>query len=74
MDINDNPPLFLQDNYTFELKLPADLEQSFGTVQATDIDVDENAQLSYKIKNDPGNQFRIDSKQGTLYANVINTV
>ncbi|KAH8870920.1 Protocadherin Fat 4 [Schistosoma japonicum] len=81
-DINDNRPIFTQDKYELTL-LPSmynpSEEKSFPValplqLKAYDLDIEENAQLVYKVLDSPSqlsrsNSFSIDSSNGLLLLN-----
>ncbi|XP_030595797.1 protocadherin alpha-8-like isoform X14 [Archocentrus centrarchus] len=70
LDINDNPPVFSQTLYKARVYENVNIGTSIITLNATDLDADQNGQISYSfIKIDKGKQthlFSIDGKTGTV--------
>ena len=71
-DVNNNPPLFLEDAYTF-LLLENIAPSGIGRVEATDADNGVNAIVLYSIQSvSPGNSslFRINSSTGEIFSTI----
>uniref|UniRef100_UPI001445C6EA protocadherin alpha-9-like n=1 Tax=Epinephelus lanceolatus TaxID=310571 RepID=UPI001445C6EA len=70
LDINDNPPVFSQALYKASVYENTKIGTSIITLNATDLDVGPNGQISYSIiEIDRGKQtdlFAIDEKIGTV--------
>ena len=66
LDVNDNSPIFENDLY--EVNLPENITsgQTVVLLKATDLDDEENGKVSYRLINDFGGKFRVDSKSGRL--------
>ncbi|NXH88332.1 FAT4 protein, partial [Edolisoma coerulescens] len=65
-DINDNPPVFspwIQTNLSAPENAP-DLD--LGTFSATDLDIGDNALISYSLQDDFAGTFHINSSTGKL--------
>ncbi|XP_075902414.1 protocadherin alpha-3-like [Nelusetta ayraudi] len=60
-DVNDNSPEFLQSPYTFYITEGNDPGASVFSVKAFDNDENENAQISYHILRDAGQQNKLAS-------------
>ena len=67
-DINDNPPLFDQSDYSVSIKETFPLHTSIMTVHATDIDTPANADITYSVINDDYAQFAVGAKSGVVTA------
>ena len=75
-DVNNNPPVFSEESYTFFLQENAAPDSRIGMVMATDQDSGENAELVYSIGEvvpDGGNEdlFYIDLRTGELFSLVV---
>lgn len=57
------PPVFGEDQYTFNVSEAANLLQSIGSVQASDSD---SSDLSYSLQGHDSNLFYIDSTSGSI--------
>ena len=66
LDVNDNSPVFEKDQYGVELLENITGGQTVVLLKATDLDEGDNGKVRYKIVNDFGGKFRIDSKSGRL--------
>ena len=66
LDVNDNAPFFDKDFY--EVTIPENITQgqTVAMVNATDMDDGDNGKIDYKLLNNFGGKFRIDSKSGRL--------
>ncbi|NXI74050.1 CELR2 protein, partial [Anseranas semipalmata] len=65
-DINDNPPVFSTLIQT-KLSLPENADiQDLGTFSATDLDIGDNALISYSLQDDFAGVFYINSSTGKL--------
>ncbi|KAJ6648788.1 Protein dachsous, partial [Pseudolycoriella hygida] len=68
-DVNDNPPVFQQPAY--HVSLPnkiSNYNMELLTVNATDVDTEENAQILYSIAS-PTAGFTVGESSGVLYVN-----
>ena len=67
LDVNDNPPVPVQDQYTVQVNENMQIGFEVVTVEATDADSAENAQLQFVISsgNDLGH-FAIDERSGVV--------
>ena len=69
LDVNDNPPQFLELPYLFSVEENSPGGQVVGTVLVTDIDqgVNANITLFRIVSGDPGGDFSMDPLRGTLH-------
>ncbi|KAJ8015365.1 hypothetical protein DPEC_G00025370 [Dallia pectoralis] len=73
-DVNDNSPEFSLSHYTFFVAENIEPGVSVFSVHASDLDINDNALLSYRIIGDLGNQNKLtsflnmDSENGTFFA------
>ena len=65
LDSNDNPPIFIQEEFTAAILISADVGTEILTVVANDPDVGTNAEVRYTI-SDPGGHFAISDTDGTI--------
>ncbi|XP_033740690.1 uncharacterized protein LOC117327690 [Pecten maximus] len=65
LDVNDNPPVFIQADYVFGLPSGS---SPLGNIQATDADLDENGNVSYSFQPSftANKYFTIDSRSGEI--------
>lgn len=63
-DVNDNPPVFQQDQYHSSVHEDAAVGSSVLQITATDRDEGTNAEIRYYL--DEGTPFQIDPKAGTI--------
>ncbi|XP_026556674.1 cadherin-23-like [Pseudonaja textilis] len=74
LDINDNPPLFLESKYTSYLLENNPKGASVFSLKASDPDWEENARITYSIIDSPmrdsplSSYLSINSETGTIYA------
>ena len=54
-DINDNYPVFEHESYTAEIRENEKVTSVIAIVQATDLDAEENAEVTYSIDASAGN-------------------
>lgn len=66
MDVNDNSPVFSQDQYEFSLREHSPVGEALATVTATDRDVGSNAMLTYSLSTGAG-QFTVNNATGMLH-------
>ncbi|KAM7541616.1 hypothetical protein Aperf_G00000027013 [Anoplocephala perfoliata] len=77
-DVNDNPPQFSSNVYTFKVaeNLPSNRSQHFsinkngqflGKVHATDRDIGPNANIRYHLSQNTKGIVEVDSENGSLY-------
>lgn len=65
-DINDNPPVFSKSIQT-KLSLPENAAPlDLGTFSATDLDIGDNAFISYYLQDDFAGTFHINTSTGEL--------
>ena len=64
IDVNDEPPIFLADNYTFLIKESAVAGEQVGVVIATDNDVSGNLTTRYRIASGSDGKFYVDILSG----------
>lgn len=72
MDENDNPPVFNQTEYRVLVWENAPLYTPVCQIYATDIDLGENARITYEInrrQSDPNEYFIIDENTGVISVN-----
>jgi len=65
-DINDNPPVFSQNQYNATLGTSAAIGSFVVRVNALDKDSNQNAAVTYSIVVDDGQQFKIDPVTGVI--------
>ncbi|OQR70385.1 protein dachsous-like [Tropilaelaps mercedesae] len=65
-DVNDNPPVFAQAEYS--VNMPEIAEPGYSVVQlrAIDRDAGENAEVRYELRHDPSGWFKLDPVTGLL--------
>ena len=66
LDINDNFPIFNASNYTSVLLEDTSVGTEFLAVGTTDIDIDENAEVTYFIVDDFNGTFTINNETGVI--------
>ena len=66
LDINDNDPKFVQQQYTKSILENTPSGTSILQVEAGDIDEGVNAKISYSLSHDANGQFRIDNITGVV--------
>ena len=66
LDINDNHPVFSQSNYSAVLLEDTAVGTEFLTINSTDIDIDENANVVYEIIDTFNDTFAIDNITGVI--------
>nr|XP_026648726.1 protocadherin-23 [Zonotrichia albicollis] len=67
VDINDNPPVFIQDFYQVNLPELISMNATVLTLSAIDRDSEHNGMISYKILSSCEG-FSIDHKNGSLFS------
>ncbi|XP_049721123.1 protocadherin Fat 1 isoform X2 [Elephas maximus indicus] len=65
LDVNDNPPEFLQESYFVEVSEDKELGSEIIQVEATDKDLGPNGQVTYSILTDT-DKFSINSTTGLV--------
>lgn len=65
LDVNDNPPVFVQSDYVVELNESSPIGTTVLTVTAVDKDSEDNAKLTYYLTEDE-RKFTIDPETGTI--------
>lgn len=66
-DTNDNPPVFKESAYSFDVPENAARGAIIGTVAATDLDSGSNAQLTYTVISDWANDvFSLNTQTGVF--------
>lgn len=71
-DVNDNPPVFGQSSYEAVIQEMSDTGSSVLQVNATDLDIGENARITYHIKDNPNTHsdwFHVDTDSGLITTN-----
>ncbi|OWF51064.1 cadherin-related tumor suppressor-like [Mizuhopecten yessoensis] len=66
LDVNDNAPLFDQTAFDIGILETTQLGEEIAHFTATDTDLGENAQITYKVTEN-GGMFNIDRNTGKLY-------
>ncbi|XP_033742322.1 LOW QUALITY PROTEIN: protocadherin Fat 4-like [Pecten maximus] len=66
LDVNDNAPLFDQTAFDIGILETSQLGEEIAHFTATDTDLGENAQITYRV-SDNGGTFNIDRNTGKLY-------
>lgn len=74
LDANDNAPIFERSHYEVNVTSHPGRRAALITVKASDSDAGENAEIIYRLSNDPQNQFEIDEHNGTIFAKVIGSL
>uniref|UniRef100_UPI0037E89D79 protocadherin-23-like n=1 Tax=Semicossyphus pulcher TaxID=241346 RepID=UPI0037E89D79 len=72
LDENDNPPVFNQTEYHASLPEDAPMLSAVCQVHASDLDLGENARITYEInrrQSDPNEMFSINETSGVVYLN-----
>ena len=64
-DINDNAPKFLKETYIFSISESSDSGTFVGAVDATDMDIGSNGQISFLAFNLPSN-FNFEPSNGVI--------
>ena len=64
LDINDEPPVFTTDNYTFFVNESSLSGQEVGVVTATDADLNGNLTTRYRIASGSDGKFYVDILSG----------
>ncbi|XP_074868359.1 cadherin-22 [Carettochelys insculpta] len=68
-DVNDNPPRFPQKMYQFSVLETAPVGTAVGRVRAEDLDMGENTDMTYQIKQEEGVQvFKVTTDSNTQEA------
>lgn len=62
-DVNDNPPIFSERNYTAMVPELADLETVILNVQAEDADTGINSEVTYRLMGENSAHFVLDPQQ-----------
>lgn len=66
-DTNDNPPVFKESAYSFDIPENAARGSVVGTVAAIDLDSETNAQLTYTVISDWANDvFSLNPQTGVF--------
>lgn len=66
-DTNDNPPVFLEPAYSFDIPENALRGSRVGQIKATDSDLGVNAQLTYSVISDWANDvFSLNPQTGVF--------
>lgn len=66
-DTNDNPPMFTETAYSFDISENAPRGSTIGTVFALDLDSGANAQLTYTLISDWANDvFSLNPQTGVF--------
>ncbi|KAM4621844.1 protocadherin alpha-3-like [Polymixia lowei] len=70
LDINDNMPIFIKDNYSLHLKENAPIGTTVIQVNATDLDEGSNGEIIYSFGNNVNSRirqlFRVDPNTGEI--------
>ena len=64
-DINDNPPKFTR-ILSINITENSPIGTKVVTVETTDKDIGENAEVSFELAENPGSKFKIDSATGEI--------
>lgn len=70
LDANDNSPKFRQPRYDVQWNKSVLSDATILWVEATDADVGENGLISYRLKTNPSEYFRIDDTTGAITVRV----
>ncbi|KAH9505282.1 Protocadherin Fat 4 [Bulinus truncatus] len=67
-DVNDNPPIFTQPSYLFNIKWSENISQTLYSVSATDADAGTNQKIVYTLEEVPNDArfFYIDPLSNTI--------
>ena len=71
LDVNDNNPVFIKRRYEANVTENNYIGAFIVRVNATDLDVNENGQIEYKLDSSVEFTFHIDSNSGTITARSI---
>ena len=63
LDVNDNPPIFSERNYTAIVPELADIDTVILNVQAEDADTGINSEVTYRLMGENSAHFALDPKQ-----------
>ena len=66
-DVNDNPPIFNQSTYTAVLVENTPAGTSVTTVRATDADIGTNAQVAYRLLDEPPSLLDVHNQTGEIF-------
>ncbi|XP_023246890.1 cadherin-related tumor suppressor [Copidosoma floridanum] len=66
LDVNDNPPMFLQSEYVAVLNESSPVGTHILTVQAYDKDSEDNARLTYYLSETNERQFSVNPETGEV--------
>jgi protocadherin Fat 4 len=69
-DANDNAPIMEKLLYVSEVVEEEAPPQTIIKVSATDLDSEENGQVTYRLVNDYESAFEIDSDTGEIFTNM----
>ncbi|XP_050671945.1 cadherin-23 [Leptidea sinapis] len=67
LDVNDNGPIFKEQNYKFNVLENSPIETKLGEVQATDKDYGIFGELEYSLSGFGSNFFKTDINKGGIY-------
>ena len=74
-DVNDNTPIFTQNQYSIFIDEDIGLSTSVGEVSATDADSGLNAELFYSISSGDGfSEFAVNSSTGVISTTASHTI
>ena len=68
-DMNDNQPVFEQEEYEITIDENIEFDSSILSVRAVDRDSGRNGKIVYSLENEGQFQFRIDNKTGVIFTN-----
>ncbi|VDI37920.1 protocadherin delta 1 [Mytilus galloprovincialis] len=69
IDENDQPPVFMKTTYTASIAENNNFNDVILHVSASDRDIGVNAEVTYRLHTDSGQDFTIDSETGLIRAN-----
>ncbi|KAK4471688.1 hypothetical protein MN116_004598, partial [Schistosoma mekongi] len=70
-DLNDNPPIFSKDYYSFFVQESSPVNTLVNKVIATDADSEKNAEINYQINQDGKEYFSINKLDGSIYTKMV---
>ncbi|KAL3880766.1 hypothetical protein ACJMK2_032981, partial [Sinanodonta woodiana] len=70
-DENDNPPVFTKRVYFLTVEENNEVSVVIGSVSASDIDIGQNAKITYRLESERLNSFWLDPENGEIRANSV---
>ncbi|KAK3596841.1 hypothetical protein CHS0354_039831 [Potamilus streckersoni] len=70
-DENDNPPVFTKRVYFLTVEEDNEVSVVIGSVSASDIDIGQNAKVTYRLESERSNNFWLDPQNGEIRVNNV---